>query len=208
MSKLLRGAELLLLFGGFPILLIYTEDIFPVIATILVVLLGVIVTLRCTGWHYRELLILGSWRSWLNMLLLWSGSAVFWLVVMSQWQPDALFSFPKEEMSIWIMVLIAYPLVSALPQEIVYRTFFWHRYADLFGNNKWLLISASGFLFMWGHLMYMNWFALGVTLLGGLTFAWRYYHTRSLLLVAVEHGLYGNLFFTLGLGQFLYSGAV
>ncbi len=203
-----RLIEFTLLFIGIPVLLIYTEDIFPLIPTILLLMGVVLVVIRRTGWQYRDILILGSWRSWKNMLLVWLGSAVFWVGVVYLWQPENLFSFALQRPDIWLLVMILYPLMSALPQEILYRTFFWHRYAELFNNNKWMLISVSAFVFMWGHLMFMNWFALTITFLGGLTFAWRYYHTRSLLLVAVEHGLYGNLFFSVGLGQYLFSGAV
>ena len=203
-----RLVEFVLLFIGLPIVLIYSEDIFPLIPTILIIMGIVLVALRRTGWEYKELLILGSWRSWRNMLLVWFGSAVFWVGVVYLWQPESLFSFAIERPDIWLMVMVLYPLLSALPQEILYRTFIWHRYADLFNHNQWVLIGVSGFVFMWGHLMFMNWFALTITFLGGLTFAWRYYHTRSLLLVAVEHGLYGNLFFSVGLGQYLFSGAV
>ena len=203
-----RFVEFFLLFIGVPIVLICTEDIFPLIPTILILLGGVIVMMRRTGWSYRELLIVGKWRSWRNMLLVFLGSALFWIGVVYLWQPENLFSFALQRPDVWILVMFLYPIMSALPQEILYRTFLWHRYADLFNHNQWLLIGVSAFVFMWGHLMFMNLFALTITLLGGLTFAWRYYHTRSLLLVAVEHGLYGNLFFSVGLGQYLFSGAV
>lgn len=206
--KLRLYAELVILYGVIPVVVVFTEDAFPLLLTVLLILLGVIIAMRLTGWHYRELLILGKWSSWRNMLLVFIGSAVFWLlIVLYVWEGIVPFSFVQTRPDIWLMVMFFYPLVSALPQEILYRTFLWHRYYDLL-PSKWWLISFSAIAFMWSHLLYMNWFAFTITLLGGFTFAWRYYHTRSLLLVAVEHGLYGNLFFTLGLGQFLFSGAV
>lgn len=202
------GLEFAILYLGIPVVLIYTEDIFPVIPTILVVLLGVMVSLRLHGWQYRDLLVLGPARSWRNMLLVFLASAVVWTGITYVWRPDLLFSFPAARPDIWLLVMLLYPLVSAWPQEILYRTYFFYRYRHLLQDNKWLMIGLSGFVFMWGHLLFMNAFALSVTLLGGLVFAWRYYHTRSVLLVSVEHALYGNLFFTLGLGQFLFSGMV
>ena len=54
----------------------------------------------------------------------------------------------------------------------------------------------------------MNWVAIVATFLGGLVFAWRFQRSHSVLLATIEHGLYGNLFFTVGLGQFIFSGAV
>lgn len=203
-----RWIEFALLFVGIPVVLVYTEDIVPVIPTILILLAVVIIILRSQGWQYSDMLTLGSGRSWRNMLLVFAVSAVAWTVITYLWRPDLLFSFPLQRPDIWIFVMALYPIVSALPQEILYRTYFFHRYGALFAHQKWVMIVVSGLVFMWGHLLFMNAFALSVTLLGGMVFAWRYYHTRSLLLVAVEHGLYGNLFFTLGLGQFLFSGMV
>ena len=203
-----RIVEGTLLFIGIPVLLIFTEDIFPLIPTILIIVGGVIIALRRTGWSYSDLWVVPPLRSWLNMLALWAVSAICWILIVQHWQPSNAFSFILERPDIWIMVIIFYPLLSAFPQEIFYRTFFWHRYGELLGNNQWVLIGTSGLLFMWAHILFMNWFALLATLAGGLVFAWRYHHTRSVLLVAVEHGLYGNLFFTIGLGQYLFSGAV
>lgn len=203
-----RLLEFLTLFVGMPVLLIFTEDLFPLIPTLLILMGVAIVLLRITGWQYTEL-----WRGaplsvWRNALLLWLCVAVLSIAVVHQVQPERLFSFAKSNTQVWLLVMLLYPLVSALPQELFYRTLFWYRYRELFHSQKWSLIIASGVLFMWAHVLFINWFAFTVTLLGGLLFAWRYYHTKSLLLVTVEHGLYGNLLFTVGLGQYLFSGAV
>ncbi len=203
-----RWAECGVLYGAIPVMLIFTEDIFPIIPTILVLTGAVVVALRRGGWSYQALWRLGPARAWRNMLLVWVGSAVVWTGIVWYWFPELFLAFPLERPDIWLMVLLLYPVLSAWPQEILYRTFFWERYGELFGRKPWLLIVASGVAFMWGHLLFMNPFAIGVTLLGGVVFAWRYHHTKSVLLVSVEHALYGNLFFTLGLGQFLFSGAV
>lgn len=200
--------EFLLLFFGLPVALIYTEDIFPLIPTILVVTGAVVVWLRVSGWQYRELWHLGPARAWRNMLATFLLFAAFWTVVVLLFLPESFLSFPRERFDIWILVMLLYPILSAFPQEVLYRTFLFRRYRELFGGNALALIAASGVAFMWGHIFLMSWFTLFVTFIGGLVFAWRYYHTRSLFLVAVEHALYGNLFFTLGLGQFLFSGAV
>jgi membrane protease YdiL (CAAX protease family) len=47
-----------------------------------------------------------------------------------------------------------------------------------------------------------------MTLVGGLLFAHTYWKTRSLLVSAIEHALYGCLLYTIGLGRFFYHGAV
>jgi hypothetical protein len=45
-----------------------------------------------------------------------------------------------------------------------------------------------------------------LTFFGGYLFAYTYAKTRSLLLVSIEHALYGCLLYTIGLGRFFYTG--
>lgn len=46
-----------------------------------------------------------------------------------------------------------------------------------------------------------------LSLIGGWLFTRRYQRSRSLLAVAIEHALYRQLVFTIGLGEFFYHGA-
>ena len=39
-----------------------------------------------------------------------------------------------------------------------------------------------------------------------LLFAWRYQSSRSYWALVLEHALYGNLIFTVGLGRYFYTG--
>ena len=48
--------------------------------------------------------------------------------------------------------------------------------------------------------------AVALTLVGGWKFAATYRHTRSLWAVSIEHAIYGGILFTVGLGQFFYTG--
>jgi membrane protease YdiL (CAAX protease family) len=66
--------------------------------------------------------------------------------------------------------------------------------------NVSLLISAL--IFAWMHLIFRNPLAVILTLVGGWFFAQTYARTRSLRLVCLEHALYGNLIFTIGLGEY------
>lgn len=63
-------------------------------------------------------------------------------------------------------------------------------------------IGASALAFGWMHLVYGNLVAIGLTLAGGWYFADTYAKTGSLRLATLEHALYGNLLFTIGLGGF------
>lgn len=119
--------------------------------------------------------------------------------------PEYLFAFPIERPWIWMLVMVLYPIVSALPQEMIYRTFFFHRYQDFFYfKNSDILLSALAFSFL--HIVYGNWLAIGLSFGGGILFGMTYKRTKSLFWVTIEHVLYGWLIFTLGLGRYFYSG--
>ena len=36
----------------------------------------------------------------------------------------------------WLLIITFYPILSALPQEIIYRSFFFNRYFHLFNSKK------------------------------------------------------------------------
>ncbi|MBF6211751.1 CPBP family intramembrane metalloprotease [Nocardia puris] len=140
------------------------------------------------------------------MLGLWVAATVASGVVLAVFSPERLFDLPRTEPAVWAMVMVFYPLLSVYPQELIYRTFVFHRYAPVFGSG-WAMIAASAVAFGFAHIIFGNWIAVALTLIGGLLFAHRYRRTGSILVVTVEHALYGCLAFTVGLGGFLYSGA-
>lgn len=121
--------------------------------------------------------------------------------------PDHLFSLIKDDPLLWVLIMILYPLMSAYPQELLYRTFFFHRYKMLF-NEKWQIITVNALLFGYMHIIFQNWIAVGLTILGGFLFASMYERTRSTLFVSVAHALYGDLIFTVGLGTYFYAGTM
>ncbi|GIU00299.1 hypothetical protein TSL6_08050 [Sulfurovum sp. TSL6] len=121
--------------------------------------------------------------------------------------PDHLFSLIKEDPLVWSLIVILYPLISVFPQELLYRTFFFHRYKMLF-KKKWQIITVNTLLFGYMHIIFQNWVAVGLTVLGGFLFASMYERTRSTLLVSVAHALYGELIFTVGLGTYFYTGTL
>ena len=116
----------------------------------------------------------------------------FGLMTLAVWQfaPESLFVFPRERFFIWLLIMALYPIFSALPQELVYRSFLFHRYRDIF-TTKFAIIAASASSFGYLHIIYDNWIALSMTLLGGVLFSLTYYKTRSLLIASFEHALYG-----------------
>lgn len=119
--------------------------------------------------------------------------------------PDDLFALPRRDPALWAVVMIGYPLVSVWPQEVVFRAFFLHRYRGLLGGAA---LAASAVAFAWAHVLFRNPLAVALTLPAGLLFAATYRRHRSLACAVVEHALWGDLVFTLGLGRFFYSGLV
>lgn len=128
-----------------------------------------------------------------------------WLVVYA-FYPDKLFLLPREHPLIWLLILLLYPALSVYPQELLYRAFFFSRYAGLF-TDKYFMIMASTVFFAFMHVVFGNPVAILSTLIGGYLFADTYSRTRSLRLVCLEHALYGSVIFTLGLGEFFVFGA-
>lgn len=120
--------------------------------------------------------------------------------------PDKLLSFPAERPLLWLLVMVLYPILSVIPQEIAFRQFFFTRYGALFPSPR-LMVAASGLAFGFAHVLLSNWVAVVLSAIGGLFFAATYQKRRSLALVIVEHALYGCFLFTIGLGYFFYSGA-
>lgn len=120
--------------------------------------------------------------------------------------PERFLGFPKYRPRLWLLIVTLYPLLSVIAQELVYRTFFFHRYGRLFGHATWAAVLVNGLLFGFGHVMFGNWIAVGGTMVIGCLLAYRYVRTGSLWAVWLEHSLYGDLVFTVGLGQFFFTG--
>jgi len=120
--------------------------------------------------------------------------------------PEKLFSFPRYSPGLWLAVMVLYPLVSVTAQEIMYRVLFAHRYLGLFGGHMALAVFINAVLFAYSHLIFESWVTIIVSFAGGLIFAARYFSTRSFWGVCLEHALYGNFVFTVGLGSYFFTG--
>lgn len=128
----------------------------------------------------------------ISLLLLWF---TFWIF------PDLFFQYPIRQFKSYIITFFLYPVASVLPQELIYRVYYFHRYEKLV-PEKFLLMFSNAFIFGLTHFIYGNWVAPIATFLVSWIFIWNYYNTRSLLNVSVEHYFYGILMFTVGFGYF------
>jgi membrane protease YdiL (CAAX protease family) len=115
--------------------------------------------------------------------------------------PSGAWSFPRRETFAWAAFALIYPVLSAYPQELIYRTFFFHRYGGVF-RNRARLIWASSLAFAVMHLVFQNAVAPLLSLPAGYLFATTYARTRSTLAAGIEHALIGNLVFAVGMGAY------
>jgi hypothetical protein len=122
-------------------------------------------------------------------------------------RPETLLSLPRRDPRLWALVMCLYPLLSVIPQTLIYRVFFMHRYDALFGRG-WRLVIAATLAFGFCHIVFRHPLPVAITTIGGLLFAWRYWKTRSAPISALEHALYGDIAFTLGYGAYLYHGSI
>jgi membrane protease YdiL (CAAX protease family) len=165
---------------------------------------AVLLLARTPGFRWREL-ARGRVR-WAPVAAMALGTAaacallVWWLV---PWQAFAL---PRRMTGLWLMIMLLYPFLSALPQELIFRALYFRRYGDLFPSRQ-AAIAVNGLVFALAHLMFWNWVALALCLVGGLIFAAAYLRGGFPLALAL-HAIGGAIVFTSGLGTFFYHGAV
>ena len=120
--------------------------------------------------------------------------------------PQLLFSLLKRAPLLWAAIMVLYPVVSVYPQELLYRAFFFHRYQPLFGSG-WVMLAASALAFGFVHIIFGNWLSVVLCVFGGFLFASTYHSSGSLLLTCIDHAIFGDFIFTIGLGQFFYHGS-
>ncbi|MFY9287059.1 MAG: CPBP family intramembrane glutamic endopeptidase [Alphaproteobacteria bacterium] len=121
--------------------------------------------------------------------------------------PERLLTFPMLRPGFWLLVMFLYPLLSVLPQELVFRSYFFRRYTIIFHKERTLLVlSAIAFAFV--HIVFHNVVSPLLCLIAGYFFAHSYSQHRSLKWALIEHAAYGCMVFTAGIGfYFLVGGA-
>jgi CAAX protease family protein len=65
------------------------------------------------------------------------------------------------------------------------------------------VINAA--LFAFAHIIFRNRVAVIGAFFAGLLWATTYLGSKSLRVVSLEHALYGNFLFTLGMGHYVYA---
>jgi hypothetical protein len=201
-------AELAILSAGLPVLILafdLQKLMLPVILT--VALYCMLIRRTVDGarvrpdWQWHAV----NWQNLRPILLRFVVCAVAITALTLILFPDKLFSFIGSMPWLWALVIVLYPILSVVAQEVIYRWFFMARYQTIFTTERNLIV-ASGVAFAIGHIIFNHWLAPLLCLFGGVMFAATYAKTRSLALVSIEHALYGDFIFTIGLGSYFYHG--
>ncbi len=202
-NKTYLASELLLLFVILPVSLVFS---YSFIVKAILVLLGffyiTIVLFRIEKISFKTSISIDWPRFWKRILLLFLAVIIVTTLFVYIMDANKLFCVVLNKPLMWISILGVYTLLSVWPQEIIYRTFFFSRYEELFQNKK-LLIFVNAILFSLAHLFFKNTLVIVLTFVGGLLFAYTYYKTKSTLLASIEHAIYGNWLFTIGMGEML-----
>lgn len=204
-SRWILCGELLIFFALIPLLL-YKRWLpnWPISILVAVTLGAFLILRRFPNFSLTQLFQWQSARSQAFTIL--ARDAFFMLALgIAVWQfaPHLLFSFVRRAPLLWAAVMVLYPLCSVLPQEFLFRAYFFRRYRELFGGGSGM-IAASALAFGFVHIIFGNWLAVALSAIGGILFSTTYVRTASLSLVWLEHALFGNFLFTIGLGQFFY----
>lgn len=205
-TRALLWAEFVTIFGLAPVAVavaLPASAMFPALAA--VTALGLYLLWRTPGFRWAGLLR-GRVRWGEVALFAALCMAVSWAVVQAT-APRALFGLIHYDTMLWLMVMAFYPILSALPQELVFRPLFFRRYGQLLpGQRAAVVLNAA--LFSLAHLMYWNWIVAVMTFFGGLAFAHAYEVRRSFPQAVVMHAVAGWVLFSIGLGMFFYTGNV
>lgn len=143
----------------------------------------------------------------IKVLLRFFTGSILLVILTLIFNKELFLYFPKSNFELWLTVLLFYPLISVYPQELVFRSFFFHRYSSIFKSDK-LMVFMSGISFGFAHIIFQNWVAPLLSVLGGIIFANTYLKTNRLLYSVFEHSLWGDFIFTIGLGYYFYSGNI
>ncbi|MEY8838084.1 CPBP family glutamic-type intramembrane protease [Cribrihabitans sp. XS_ASV171] len=198
-------AEFVLLFMGVPLLialLLPADGFYP--ALFLFTALGLGLLHITPGFSWAELA--RGWGNWRSVELLLASVAVLavCVAVIHLTRPEFAFYMVRERPDILIYLLLSYPLLSVLPQELLFRPLFYRRYHYILPGG-WRADILNAAVFSFAHLMYWSWIVAAMTFVGGLFFARAYRARGSFALAVLLHTLAGNIIFIVGLGAFFLA---
>ena len=155
------------LFIGVPLLYYYDKIPFHKAIPLLAVFFILFFFILKDNSFNRKIFWMNGFVRWKPLLLRFLIIAVLTVILVRIFAPEYWFVLPRERAVLWIMIMLLYPLWSAYPQELIYRTWFFKRYRDLLKDEK-LFFILNAALFSFSHIIFRNWLAIVLTFLGVL----------------------------------------
>ena len=205
-SRSLALAEIILIFLGLPLL--YDLELIPVhksIPLLLIFSIYLFYLLRISDFRKKRFGLNGftTWDQWRPILLRFVGVFLVLSVLIYIFDREHFYFLPRTNIIFWLGVAFLYPIWSVFPQELIFRAYYYKRFSYFF-RNEFQLIILNALLFAFTHIIFNNWIAVVLTFLGSIIFSRTYFKSKSLLVVFIEHTLYGVMVFTVGLGRYFY----
>ena len=206
-SRARLAAEFMALYVFAPVaiaLALPSDLLFPVLLALTAAGLAL---LRMTpGFEWRDLTTGWSRIAWRRIAALAAVTAVVGLAVVLSLRPEALFEPGRSMPLLLAAIVLLYPPLSALPQEILFRPLFFRRYGRLLPRGETAQIVLNAAVFSLAHLMYWSWVVTLLTFAGGIVFAQAYRVRRSFPEAVALHAVAGCVIFALGLGAWFFAG--
>lgn len=204
-SKIWLCLEFVFLFAGIPLFLLFGPKLLHPSSLLLPLLVGIFLLLKhTTSFRFKELFYIKLSKILIKKhLLIILTISIILLIGQLVLIPEKLLNLPKANLKIWLAICVFYPLFSAFTQEIIYRSFLFHRYKKLFHTNIGFIL-ISGFTFSFVHILYYSPVSLILSFFAGVYLSKTYLETKSVLFTSILHGILGNIVFTIGLGEYFW----
>lgn len=202
-NKTYKIAELIILFVVIPIALAFPFFIGIKIAIVLLAIVYCLwLSINQQLFSKKDFFQLQQHRYWKKIVVYFFLIAFSTTFLVWKFLPENFFVVVKKAPLFWIGLILFYCIFSVYPQELLYRLFFFKRYATITSSTSFL-ISINILIFPLAHLFFHSWLVLLITIIGGVLFSISYHKTKSLLVTFLEHSLYGSWLFTVGMGELL-----
>ncbi len=200
MANPLKKFEFFFIFLVLPSVIFFLDSSIIVFATLyLVFILSLVILYFDKTFLFASMKKKIDWKFIIIFSIIFLCLGFFYILLVNR---DLLFIFPKTNFKLWLIVIFIYPFLSVIPQEIVYRVFFFQRYFPKI-NSIYFAIALNLIVFSYGHVVFNNLHAILITAIVSPIFAYAYLK-KSFLTCVVLHSLGGQIIFTLGLGKYFY----
>ena len=197
--------EFLIIYFLIPLIVIFInfffseQKIFVFLPLFLVFFLSLYLLKKTPSFSFDFLKKKTEWKFFFLVSLIFVVSGFVYTIILDS---NLLFNLPKNYFFIWVAVILIYPILSVIPQEIIFRVLFFERYSCLF-KNQFLYLILNSFIFAYIHLVFQNFHAFFITLITSPIFAYAYLN-KSFKTCFLTHTIGGQLVFTYGLGEYFY----